>query len=236
MMKKNNYDVIIFDFDDTLFDYEKTERQALKSTFSWFGIEYKDEYYDIFRRINREEWQFANQKNSQSIKYMKKLRFEKLFKEICVHFDAEEFNDKYTEFSYNGELIEHVEETIKALHKSVNLVIASNGPSTPRREKLSNSAIKNCFLAFFSSEQFDGEVKKPDAEFFLKIINTLFKSISKERILVVGDRLETDILGANNSGFKSMWFNYRRLEYDKSVATPDFIIDSFDEILKYAFE
>ena len=60
------YDLILFDFDDTLFDYEKTEERALRDSMLYHGLIYEDNYYAIFKKINRELWAYHNINNSQN--------------------------------------------------------------------------------------------------------------------------------------------------------------------------
>ncbi|CAM3243393.1 hypothetical protein PALU110988_10995 [Paenibacillus lupini] len=52
-----NYDVILFDADDTLFDYKKAEDFALTSVFEEFGIQSPDtDFVALYRTINQELW------------------------------------------------------------------------------------------------------------------------------------------------------------------------------------
>lgn len=44
---------------------------------------------------------------------------------------------------------------------------------------------------------------KPHSEIFQAVLNTLALNVKKEKILMIGDTLETDILGANNIGIDS---------------------------------
>lgn len=47
------YEVIIFGADDTLFDFEKSERTAFENTMLEFDIEYKKEHHlKIYKEIN----------------------------------------------------------------------------------------------------------------------------------------------------------------------------------------
>lgn len=47
--------------------------------------------------------------------------------------------------------------------------------------------------------------KKPSSEFFTHILNDL--QLDKSRIVMVGDSFESDVLGANRSGIRAVWFN-----------------------------
>lgn len=40
-----NYEVILFDADDTLFDFKKSEREAFKNTILEFNINYDENYH-----------------------------------------------------------------------------------------------------------------------------------------------------------------------------------------------
>ncbi|KJV53838.1 HAD hydrolase, IA, variant 1 family protein [Orientia tsutsugamushi str. Gilliam] len=44
---------------------------------------------------------------------------------------------------------------------------------------------------------------KPHSEIFQAVLNTLALNVKKKKILMIGDTLETDILGANNIGIDS---------------------------------
>lgn len=231
---KTKYDIIIFDFDDTLFDYEKTEERALRETCEYYDIEYKSSYYDKFKKINRELWQFHNQNNARSTQAMKIQRFEEFFKVINLQFSAIDFSETYTEKSQHGDIIDGVEDTINVLNRDVQLVIASNGPCTPRIEKLQNSPIAGK-LKFYSSESFVERYAKPDPRLFYAILRN-FKISSNKRVLAVGDKLATDILCANRASIDSVLFRYRNHNENEDIASPTYIIDHFSELLSIVYD
>lgn len=47
---------ILFDADDTIIDHKECEKQALKYLFKNIEFEYKDEYQEIFRPLDRKLW------------------------------------------------------------------------------------------------------------------------------------------------------------------------------------
>lgn len=231
---ENSYDLILFDFDDTLFDYEKTERRALRVAFLYYGLMYEERFYESFKKINRDLWQHHNKNNSESTRILKLKRFEQLLQQVEINFSVESLSNKYTELSQLGDLIEGVEETINRLSSDMQLVIVSNGPCTPRIEKLENSPIAGKFR-FYSSETFEGKFEKPDPRFFREILKD-YKNIPDDRILVVGDKLSTDILGANKAGLKSVWFKYRDHNENDIEAIPDYEIERFKDLLDIVYK
>ena len=196
-------------------------------------LTYEGIYYTAFKKINRELWAFHNMNNSKSTKLLKKQRFEQFLQQVSINFSADVLSSTYTEFSQRGDLIEGVEETINRFSEDIQLVIVSNGPSTPRVEKLHNSPIAGK-LKFFSSETFDGKFEKPNPQFYRMVLSKY--NISNKRILAVGDKLSTDILGANNAGLDSVWFPYRTTgKEDTSIAKPTYTIKRFSQLIEIVY-
>ena len=51
------YEVILFDADDTLFDFKKSERVGFRQTVLEFGLEYREEYhFKLYKEINKAIW------------------------------------------------------------------------------------------------------------------------------------------------------------------------------------
>ena len=56
-----------------------------------------------------------------------------------------------------------------------------------------------------------------------------------EEILIIGDSLSADILGAVNSGCKSVWYNPKHLENVLNLNI-DYIIDDLNQIVSIVEE
>lgn len=232
-MMEKKYEVIVFDFDYTLFDYEATERIAVKAAFESLGLPYEDRYHTMFKRINRKIW--ADSENDRRIdkNALRIERFRQLFEQLEMS-DAETLAEKaswaYIAHSEYGVLIPGVEETIKILQRNYPLAIASSGLSSPRLSKLQNSPIKNSFSKVMFREVFDEDKVKPNRAFFDKIASNY--NVPRKKILYVGDSFREDIEGAKNAGLSTVFFNYfhtpdREIDFSKC----DYIIDDFSELL-----
>lgn len=136
----HRYKLLIFDLDDTLFDYKATEKHAVAEACKSVGIPFTDSIYREYKR--------ANDKAKKSIpKYIDCLEH---FREVraCYFLEMQEisldymqvFIDTYMEASKRGILIQGIEETLLLLN-SVRKVIGTNGTTTPRKDKLLNSSI-----------------------------------------------------------------------------------------------
>jgi 2-haloacid dehalogenase len=56
------------------------------------------------------------------------------------------------------------------------------------------------------------------------------RAFSKTEAIIVGDRLDADILGANRYGIESCWFNPERVA-NESEAVPTYEVASLHDVL-----
>lgn len=227
------YEVLVFDFDYTLFDYEATEQVAIKAAFEKLNLPYEDRYWAMFKRINRRIWADSDRDRRIDKTALRIERFRLLFDQLGIE-DAEgrahEASEAYITASEYGVLIEGVQDTILQLADRYSLAIASSGLSSPRIEKLRNSPISDAFDVTMFREQFDEDSIKPHHNFFDKIAANY--RVSREKILFIGDSMREDIQGAKNAGFSTVFFNYFHLpEREIDFDSCDYIIDKFNELI-----
>ena len=54
--------------------------------------------------------------------------------------------------------------------------------------------------------------------------------INKERTIIIGDSIKTDITGGNLAGIKTCWFNPEKIE-NKTLIKCDYEIDSLIQLI-----
>ncbi len=80
-------------------------------------------------------------------------------------------------------------------------------------------------------------IGKPSKEFFTAALLNLNAKASET--IMIGDSLEADIAGAQNSGIKAVLVktgNYNEAELEKSVIKPDFVIESIADLPRFLKE
>ena len=110
-----NYKMIIFDADETLFDFTKSEKHAFEKAMVESGISFKEEHLLIYKEINITIWK-EFEKGLITQKELKIDRFRRFLNEIGVSIDtymfAESFmnNLEHASFLYEGaeELVENL--------------------------------------------------------------------------------------------------------------------------------
>ncbi|MFM7726677.1 MAG: HAD family hydrolase, partial [Flavobacteriales bacterium] len=119
----------------------------------------------------------------------------------------------------------HAHETLSYLKEKYVLHIITNGFLEAQTIKMEAAGLNQYFTEVVISEQTG--FKKPDVRIFQHSMDKA-GAIEKE-CLMVGDGLEVDVLGAQNAGWKAIYFNPKEVPHD---SLPDVEIRSLNELQK----
>ena len=205
------YGLVLFDADNTLFDYDRSEAHALSTTLERSGISHAPEHLPAYRRINKAAWEDL-EKGVIDRESLRTVRFSRLFAAIGVDADAEAFSSAYLgELSSTHFLIDGAEETVTALGQSCLLALVTNGFSSVQYPRLAGSSISDAFEGVFVSEEVG--VAKPNRGIFDHALEQLAHP-DRDDVVMVGDSLTSDMAGARNAGVDGCWYNPRGLAGD----------------------
>ena len=195
---------ILFDVDDTLLDFGKAEAAAIRKTFERIGIPVTEELIRRYSEINAQQWA-RFEKGEITREKLLTERFDILFSELGINVPSEMAQASYEYLLGIGHyFVDGAEELLEALKDKYELYIVSNGNASVQDRRLKSAGIIPYFKDIFISERVG--FNKPSAEFF----EACFKRIpgfEKDKAIIVGDRLSSDILGGINAGVKTCWFN-----------------------------
>lgn len=221
------YEVIIFDADETLFDFKKSEREALKSTMLEFNIEYDEDYHlNVYKDINTAIWkEFEDGLITQE--KLKIERFKRLSDRLSAGLDESEFAKSYMKnLSYGSFLYDDSVDLVDSLHKDYRLIIITNGLSDVQDNRIRKSVIARYFADIVVSEEV--QISKPDPKIFELALNNI-KYTDKNKVLMVGDSLTSDIQGGINFGIDTCWFNPNKI-MNKTEIKPTYEISNLMEL------
>ncbi len=223
------YEVILFDADETLFDFKRSEKVALEKSIAAFNIKYDEAYHlPIYSAINKRVWQELEQ-GILSAEQLKTERFKRLTEKLNFTFDPNEFSNIYlNSLAEASFLLEDALEIITYLNKKYRLVIITNGLTVVQKKRIHQSSIAKYFEAIIISEEVN--VSKPNKEIFQYALERI-KHENKETVLMVGDSLSSDIQGGLNFAIDTCWFNPNRSKNESNI-TPTFEIQSLLELKK----
>lgn len=209
------YDYVLFDADNTLFDFDEAERRALRRVLEGRGIRLTPELDERYHAINRGLWaRFDRGEVRQD--WLLVERFAVFLRELGSGLDPDALNRDYLrELGACGVLLPGAEELCRSLSGVCTLAIVTNGASVAQRGRFFNSPIREMFSGLFISEELG--YQKPQREFFDVTCRDL-GIFDRSRAVVVGDNLRTDIQGGINAGLGTIWYNPGRLAGDPAIS------------------
>ncbi len=224
------YEIILFDADDTLFDYGMAESHALSSTFVQFGLPTgADDYAASYKEINHALWKDLEQGRITSAA-LRVERFNRLFAAHGLQQNPQEFSEAYLRYLGEGTfLIQGAIELCEEL-ADFRLAIITNGIKEVQTSRIQGSPLYNTFEQIIISEEAGSQ--KPETGIFDYAFAKLGIS-DKEKVLIVGDSLTSDIQGGINYGIDTCWFNPLGKVNDTGVQ-PKYEIRSLAELVGIA--
>lgn len=216
---------LLFDLDDTLFDFHASERESLKDTLVHFGIEPTEEAMALYSEVNRGQWKLLEQGKTTKPK-LKIDRYRIFFEKIGVDVQAPLAADFYeNRLSKSAILTEGAKELLDALRGKYRLYLITNGFSVIQRGRIAASGIGKYFDGIFVSEEMGAD--KPTLMYFNKCFAEI-EGFEKNEALIIGDSLTSDIKGGITAGVKTVWYNSKRTSVTDIV--PDFEIHTLAEL------
>ncbi len=224
-----NFDILLWDVDGTLLDFAAAEEAAIRALFSEFGIGIcTDEMLSRYSAINKKYWERL-ERGEMTKPEILVGRFEEFFKSEGLDSSiAEDFNDRYQ--LGLGDTIAYCDdsyELVSSLKGKIPQYVVSNGTVIAQTKKLERSGFDKLMDGIFLSEDLGYE--KPRIEFF-DIVMKAIGEPEKERVLIVGDSLTSDILGGNTAGIKTCFYNPKELK-NNTKAVPDYEVKNLREVI-----
>jgi len=239
------YTDIFLDFDDTLYDTHGNSVIALYELFDTFqlGRYFPDPqvFYDRYWETNIDLWtRYSRGDITRDYLIVERFRRPLSYgeggplnssanalsaadKAYCLHV-----SDVFLDYcSSKPGLVDGALELMRHLRRrGYRLHMCSNGFHEVQYKKLASCGLKDYFDTIILSE--DAGVNKPSPLFFEYALQQ--SGAQRKTTLMIGDNLQTDIMGAMAAGIDALFFN-RYPEYEKTTA-PTFVVTSLRDIMK----
>ena len=221
------HSLFLFDLDDTLLDFRASEKLSFERVLRELGYgDSVDELFQQYQGINIGLWR-AFEAGTVSKDFLKVERFRKTFAANGLELDPQRASHRYLEsLSENVVLIDGAKRLCESLAAHGEVGIITNGVASIQDRRIASSGLGD-YISFTATSEACGHAK-PDSRFF-EYATKMARSFNKEATIIVGDRLDADILGANRFGIESCWYNPGRLTND-TEALPTFEAAHLDEI------
>ena len=219
------FKAMLFDLDDTLLNrnqaVDKMFLMILEKCYENVNFAAKNEMLQKFKEYDNRSYGYGDKTNV----------LESFFDEFPPKYrlprnNIQDFwNNHFPHcFSINQNTI-NIVNTIKT---KVKIAVITNGSTQRQKAKISNTHLNSCFDTIIISEEVG--FSKPDKRIFELALNKL--NVQAEDVLFVGDDIEKDIGGCQNTNIKGIWFNPHRMKNDTGIK-PYAEIHSFDRLLSF---
>ncbi len=216
---KKKYEHIFFDLDRTLWHFDENSKSVLNNIYVNFKlnkfIDSANLFIDKYQEVNEALWMlYRDDKVTKE-----ELRW-KRFDHTLTHFNikdnkmAVEIGDYYITHSPKQTLLlPYTIEVLDYLSKNYQLHIITNGFEEVQYIKLTESGLLTYFDVIILSEKVG--VKKPHPFIFKKAFSE--SGAKAKNSIMIGDDLYADIYGAQRVKMDNIYFNFHKIEHNKSV-------------------
>lgn len=195
------YDWLLFDADDTLFHFDGA--LGLEALFNRFDAVFTADDFSQFQTLNKPLWDDYAQ-GLVTADEVQIRRFVPLAERFGV--PPEQLNSDF--ISAMAELCEPLPGALNLVHAlsdKVQLGIITNGFTELQDRRMRRVGFDRHFDLLVISEQVG--VAKPHLDIFEHAFARM-NNPARERILMVGDNLHTDVQGGRNAGIDTCWLNH----------------------------
>jgi 2-haloacid dehalogenase len=199
-----SYNILLFDVDDTLLDFEANEIDSLHNLFQQHGYSFSDQMFQVYNSVNQQLW--TDYENGYiPLEQVLNTRFSETMFKLGKIVDGAEWEKQYRELLGNGhQLIDGAYEVCQSLAESHRMFVVTNGLAKTQRKRLKLAGLYGFFEDVFDSESVG--FQKPSKEFFDYVMNHI-KDFKVSETLIIGDSLTSDIKGGLMSGIDTCWLN-----------------------------
>ena len=225
---------VLLDLDNTILDFDKAEKTALGRAFTALGVAYDEALLKRYNAINIQHWEMLEDGLLTRDQVLVK-RFEALYREYGIEADADKSQALYEHLLSEGHwFLPGAEELLETLAGEYRLFLCSNGSAQVQEGRIASAGIAPYFERIFVSEHMGAN--KPEKRYF-DLCFAEIPGFDRERTIMLGDSLTSDIRGGINAGVKTCWFNPRGKENPGPIV-PDYEIRTLGEfpaLLKSVF-
>lgn len=195
------YEWVIFDADETLFHFDAFA--GLKCLFANYQVDFTHDDFEFYQRTNKPLW-LAYQNGEISAEYLQVTRFNFWADKLGV--EAKTLNQGFLQAMADiCQTLPGARRLLELLATRAKLCIITNGFTALQQIRLERTDLSHFFEHVIISEQVG--CAKPDVRIFEHAL-ALMGNPDKQKVLMVGDTLSSDIQGGVNAGLDTCWINH----------------------------
>lgn len=214
-----HYKHIFFDLDHTLWDFDKNSREVLGELYESHDLKSfnfsKDDFYKTFITVNHQLWQMHHRAQIDKVR-LRNNRFNLIFEQLGAEAGdvSSKISGDYLRLCpAKCNVFPHTFTVLNYLKEKYILHIITNGYEDVQFIKLKSSRLNDYFIEIITPDGSGSQ--KPHKEIFEYALQKI-KAACTECIMI-GDNLETDIIGAKNIAMDQIFFNPENIFHNENV-------------------
>ena len=194
------YKRILMDIDDTIFDFQPGNRNAVNQLMEELGLA-SPTIYDEYEAINSTCWR-ALERGEMTQEVLHVERFRRFLATKNRPDDPAQVADRFAELLGQQAIpLPNALETLRAIAAEREVILLTNGITVIQKRRLACSGIGAWVHGVVISQEVGAS--KPDP----RIFEIALDGLKPEEALMIGDGIHSDVLGANRAGADMCWFN-----------------------------
>jgi|SRR3989344_2171515 len=231
-----NKKAILFDLDNTLYEYEPIHQEALKKTYDVLKKEIKISFNEFLKLFKLSKSEIQRELAGTASSHNRVLYFQRLIEKTHNTIDPDivlKLYDSYwNTFLKSIKLRDGVLHTLRKLKEmKIKTAIVSDLTTNIQLKKMSKLGIKDYIDVLVTSEEAGNE--KPNPVMFLLALNKL--NVLPSDAIMVGDNPINDIEGGNAVGLDTvLLYTERSLKhsFSEDYQKPNHRINDIKDLLK----
>lgn len=220
------YKMILLDIDDTIFDFQAGNRNAVSELMAELGLS-SPTVFDEYQAINHACWE-ALERGEMTQEILHVERFRRFLASKKRDDDPKAVADRFAQLLGQQAIpLPGAENLVKTLSEHVPVVVLTNGITVIQKARMERSPLSRWFSRVVISQEVGAS--KPDP----RIFEIALDGVSPSDALMIGDSPNSDVLGANRAGVPVCWFNPKGKALPENIH-PDYEARTLDECLKIA--
>lgn len=224
-----DFDAIFIDADNTLFDFDRTQHNAINDSLIHFRLPTDTSAIACYNRINRHCWD-QHDAGHVPVQHINSMRWNRWAEEMGVasKIDADELADHYEmNLAQQCEKEEGAEELFDYLVSKYPVHIITNGFPAVQEHRWHKAGWADRLQGITISSVVG--VKKPQPEIY-SIAMAAVGVTDVSRCLMIGDDIKSDVQGPQAVGMKGCWYR-RKGALNQTDIQPDFVVSHLTEII-----
>ncbi|MFW6119896.1 MAG: YjjG family noncanonical pyrimidine nucleotidase [Petrotogales bacterium] len=220
------YKLVYFDLDNTLLDFNKSQKEALKRAMIRYGLTVDEKTQELYEKINEKWWSyFAQGKYNKD--YVVVARFEEFFEAADIkngdpELTSKEYLDELTRLAF---FMPGAENTLKYLkQKGQRMAVITNGVERVQQGR-SKKLNLDRYIEFVLTSERVGK-PKPEPKIFFEA--SKLSGVPLEKSIYIGDNPESDLQGARRAGIDFILFD----NDNKAEKFDCTIVNDFSEVVR----